>query len=296
MIQKGKQTIFASITILLWGSAFPLTKMAMEHYTPNALGFIRCTIAAIFLCILCKTQNIKLPSKTEIPWFFLSGGLGFTVYMVTFNFGMQTLTSATSSILIATTPILTAIGASKLYSEKISKTGWGAIGIAFIGVIILMLWDGVFSVNGGMFWIFVSAIVFSLYNLLIRRFVSKGYSSLQIVTYSITCGAILLSIFSLQSVQQVRTADAKQILIVLYLGVLASAVAYLFWNKAMALAEKTSDVTNYIFAVPLLSSIMGFLLLKEIPNYGVLIGGSIIIASLILFSAKGKIKEERSLE
>ncbi|MEA4988132.1 MAG: EamA family transporter [Anaerovorax sp.] len=291
MTKKGKQNIFALITIFLWASAFPLTKIAMEHYTPNALGFIRCTIAAIFLCILCRVHHIKFPPKKDIPWFFLSGGLGFTLYMIAFNIGMQTLTSATSSILIATTPILTAVAASKLYREKISKIGWVTISMAFIGVVILMLWDGIFSINVGLIWILFAAIIFCSYNLLIRRFVLKGYSSLQIVTYSMTCGAVLLAVFSPQGVQQLMTAGAKQILVVVYLAILASAMAYLFWNKAMAMADKTSDVTNYIFAVPLLSTVMGFIFLKEIPNYGVLIGGTMIIVSLIIFNAKGQEKE-----
>ncbi|MFT8316021.1 MAG: EamA family transporter [Clostridium sp.] len=288
MSQKSKVNMLGFFTVFLWASAFPLTKVAMAHYTPNALGFVRCAVAAIFLLIIGILNHIRKPQKKDIPWFFLSGGLGFTLYMITFNTGIQTLTSATSSIIIATTPIMTAVVSSKCYGEKINKLGWFTIALAFIGVLILLLWDGVFSINIGLIWTICAAIVFCGYNILNRKLSSMGYTALEIVTYSMFCGAILLAVFSPQGVSQVITAEPKHILSVIYLGAIPSALAYFLWGKAMYLAEKTSEVTNFMFVTPLLSTALGFMLLKEIPNMGTFIGGAIIILSIILFNLKGK--------
>lgn len=288
MNQKLKVNILGFFTIFLWASAFPLTKVAMTHYTPNALGFVRCTVASIFLLVMSIFNHIRKPKKKDILWFFLSGGLGFTLYMITFNTGIQTLTSATSSIIIATTPIMTAVVASKYYGEKIKNLGWFTIVLAFVGVLILLMWDGVFSINIGLIWTIGAAIVFCGYNILNRKLSSMGYTALEIVTYSMVCGTILLSVFSSQGVTQIITAGPKHILSVIYLGAMPSAVAYFFWGKAMSLAEKTSEVTNFMFVTPLLSTVLGFILLKEIPNIGTFIGGAIIISSIILFNLKGK--------
>lgn len=288
MSQKLKVHILGFFTVFLWASAFPLTKVAMAHYTPNALGFVRCTVASIFLVIMGILNHIRKPQKKDILWFFLSGGLGFTLYMITFNTGIQTLTSATSSIIIATTPIMTAVVASKCYGEKITNLGWFTIVLAFVGVLILLLWDGVFSINIGLIWTMGAAIVFCGYNILNRKLSSMGYTALEIVTYSMVCGTILLAVFSLHGLAQVITAEPKHILSVIYLGVMPSAMAYFLWGKAMSLAEKTSEVTNFMFVTPLLSTALGFMMLKEIPNMGTFIGGSIIILSIILFNLKGK--------
>lgn len=288
MSQKLKVHILGFFTVFLWASAFPLTKVAMAYYTPNALGFVRCTVASIFLVIMGILNHIRKPQKKDILWFFLSGGLGFTLYMITFNTGIQTLTSATSSIIIATTPIMTAVVASKCYGEKITNLGWFTIALAFVGVLILLLWDGVFSINIGLIWTIGAAIVFCGYNILNRKLSSIGYTALEIVTYSMVCGTILLAVFSLHGLAQVITAEPKHILSVIYLGVMPSAMAYFLWGKAMSLAEKTSEVTNFMFVTPLLSTVLGFMLLKEIPNMGTFIGGSIIILSIILFNLKGK--------
>ena len=56
----------------------------------------------------------------------------------------------------------------------------------------------------------------------------------------------------------------------------------------MSYAERTSEVTNFMFVTPLLSTIMGFIILHEVPNAGTFIGGVIIIISIVVFNLKGK--------
>ncbi len=285
---KKKTFLLGFLTVFLWASAFPLTKVAQEQFTSYALGFLRCTAAAVFLIIIGRLCHIRLPQKKHIPYFFVSGGLGFTLYMIAFNTGIQTLTSATSSIVIAVTPILTAIVASKLYGERINLIGWTAIFSAFIGVLILLLWEGVFSINIGLIWTLGAAIVFCGYNIMTRKLSSMGYNALEIVTYSMICGAIMLGFWSVQGVQQLMHASASHIIALLYLGAFPSALAYFMWGRAMNFAERTSEVTNFMFVTPLLSTIMGFVILREVPNAGTFIGGFVIIVSIVVFNLKGK--------
>jgi drug/metabolite transporter (DMT)-like permease len=285
---KKKVFMLAFMTVFLWASAFPLTKVAQQQFTSIPLGFLRCSAAAIFLIIIGKLNHIRMPQKKHIPLFFISGGMGFTGYMITFNTGILTLTSATSSIIIAVTPILTAVVASKLYKEKIKPIGWCAIACAFIGVLILLLWEGVFSINVGLIWTLGASVVFMGYNIMTRRLGAMGYNALEIVTYSMICGAILLGFWAGEGFRQLAGATPSHIIALLYLGAFPSATAYFLWGKAMSFAEKTSEVTNFMFVTPLLSTIMGFMILKEVPNAGTFIGGAIIIASIIVFNLKGK--------
>ena len=286
--EKKKVFGLSFLSVFLWASAFPLTKVAQQQFTSIPLGFLRCTVAAIFLIIIGKCCHIRLPQKKHIPLFFVSGGLGFTGYMITFNTGILTLTSATSSIIIAVTPILTAIVASHLYKEKIKPIGWAAIAAAFIGVLILLLWEGVFSINIGLIWTVGAAIVFCGYNIMTRKLSAMVYNALEIVTYSMICGAILLGFWAGDGLHQLAGASVSHIIALIYLGALPSATAYFIWGKAMSYAEHTSEVTNFMFVTPLLSTIMGFIILHEVPNAGTFIGGAIIIISIVVFNLKGK--------
>ncbi len=283
MTTKTKVNLLGFLTVFFWALAFPLSKIALSHFDTNSFALLRCMVASLFLCTLGVCQKIQLPKKQDIPKFFISGLFGFFFYLVFFNTGLKFLTSATSSIIIATTPIMTSIGSTFLYHEKIKWLGWVAIAIEFIGIIVLSLWQGTFSFNFGILWTLSAAFVFCVYNLYQRKLSSLGYRSNEIVTYSMVCGTIFFLLFLPQGVAELSTAALPHITTLLILGVFSSGVAYILWGKALSIAEKTSDVTNFMFVTPLLSTIMGFLLLKEVPSMGTLIGGAMILIGLVLF-------------
>ena len=294
MKSSTKSALLAIATVFLWSSAFPITKIAAQAFTPNALGLFRCTLAAgILLGIGCKNRFSKPKKPSHMLLFLLSGGLGFTLYMLFFNTGMLTLNSAVASLIIATTPVLTAAGASVLYHEKIRPAGWCAIAAAFCGVAILLLSDipGSSTSGSGLLFMIGAAIVFCGYNLLNRKLLSMGYTAVETVTWSMVSGALLLLFFLPQTLTQIGQAAASclpALAASAYLGAMPSATAYLLWSRAFSLAEKTSDVTNYQFLTPLLSTAMGFAMLGEIPSLATIVGGLVIIASLVIFSRKGR--------
>lgn len=284
MSNKQKMFLCCSITVIFWASAFPLTKVAQGHFTPTVLAFVRCTIAAALLIVLGIIRKIRLPKMKDIPYFLLTGAGGFGVYMYAFNTGLLTITAATSSIIIAITPILTAIASSLVYRETIKPLGWLSIGTAFVGVLVLLLWDGILSLNVGTFWTLGAAIVFCFYQVVSRQLLMRGYNSLEITTYSILFGAIMASHALPDSWAQVSTASFEQMGSLVFLAAVPSAAAFILWGKAMTYATKTSEVTNFMFVTPLLSTLMGFLMLGEVPNLGSLMGGIIIIASIAMFN------------
>ena len=149
--RSNQARLYAFGTIVLWASAFVLTKVALGFFTAPAVSVLRYLFASFFLLAVAGIKKIGLPLKKDIPKFFLSGAMGFTFYMITFNEASKLLTATTGSIIIATTPIITAILASLLFKEKITRIGWLAVIIEFCGILILTLWDGVLSVNRGIF-------------------------------------------------------------------------------------------------------------------------------------------------
>lgn len=280
---RSKLTFFALSTTFLWGSAFPISKIAQEHFTTASLSFLRCSIASIFLLTLAFVFKSQLPRRKDVWLFALGGATGFTTYMLCFNTGLLTLTSATSSVVIALTPIITPIGAMFIYGEKLRFRSWLCIFSAFIGVMILLLWEGFLSINIGVLWSMGSVFSFCTYNLISRALLSRGYTSLETATYSMFFGAIFLSFSISNSILEIKTATISQISALLYLSILCSACAYLLWGKAMTYAEKTSEVMIYMFSTSFISTILGFIILKEMPNMGTFIGGIIIVGSMTIF-------------
>ncbi len=288
MNSKIKMNLYAFLTVLIWGSGFPFTRMIGDQISSYSLGFIRCFCSAVVLLIIGKIIQIRKPfHKKDLLWFFLSGALGFSLYFTLFSIGLETLSSAMGSIITAMTPIFVAIAATKLYGERINWIGWVSIFCAFGGVVALLLWNGVISISTGAVWMLLSAIAFAGYNLLNRKFANMGYTDIEVATYSAIFGAIQTLVFLPQTIQDMLRADMASNLSAVYLGVAAGAIAYYLWSKALALAERTSEVTNYLFINPLIAAVIGFLMLREMPDMGTFVGGVIIIVSVVVFSTKG---------
>jgi drug/metabolite transporter (DMT)-like permease len=214
--------------------------------------------------------------------FLVSGAAGFSIYMTFFNIGAGTISPATASIIIATAPVITAVLALICFKEKIKAMGWIAITIEFCGILVLTLWDGVFTINAGILWMLGAAVCISVYNLL-QRHTTKKYAAFQATAYSVFAGTLLL-LFNLPlAAEQLVSASARQIFALLFMGVFPSAIAYLWWSQALSTAEKTSDVTNFMFVTPFLATLLGFLLIGEIPTLPTMVGGGIILAGLFMF-------------
>ena len=115
----------------------------------------------------------------------------------------------------------------------------------------------------------------------------KGYTAMEIATWSAVFGAVEMLGFLPGTIQEVTSAAAGANMAALYLGVFPSALAYYLWSKSISLAERTSEVTNYLFINPLIATVIALILLHEVPDMGTFIGGIVIIISVIIFSTKG---------
>lgn len=287
---KNNFHIYAMITIIFWSLAYVLTRLSLQYFTPFSLGFLRYFVASCTLIIVWVLIRMKLPQRKDLPYFILAGALGFFFYMIAFNLGQKTVTASTGSIVIATVPLLTAFIARFIYREKMSLVQWVALIIEFAGVAVLTLMNGILSFNIGLVWLFLAALALSLYNLLQRR-LTKKYTALQTSAFSIFFGTILLAVFLPVSVRQITNAPPIQWVYLLILGVFSSAIAYVSWSKAFAKAEKTSQVSNYMFVTPFLTSLFGFLMADEIPELSTLVGGGIILFGVFVFNFGEKLWE-----
>ena len=205
--------------------------------------------------------------------------------MLTFNTGVVTETSATSSVIIATAPVITALLSSAVHKEKLKMFQWAAIAVEFAGILILTLWNGVMSVGPGIPWLLGSAVVVSVFNLLQRDLV-KSYTGLQASIFSMFAGTLMLAIFAPAAIGELVAASPKYIFYIILLGVLPSAVSFVSWSIAMERAPGTSQVSNYMFVTPLLATSMGFLIAGERPDFSTVIGGAIILLGVFIFNGK----------
>lgn len=96
----------------------------------------------------------------------------------------------------------------------------------------------VLSINQGIIWRFIEAVVICIYNILNRKLSNDGYKAIEIVTYSMIFAIFILSPFNIGSLKELKTASFLEIASVVGLGVFSSAIAYYMWSKAISIVEK----------------------------------------------------------
>lgn len=280
---------FAIITIFFWSLNTILTRMAVRYFTPDAISFLRYSVAAITLIIYAFIKKMRLPDKKDIPLFILGGAIGFAVYVYAFNMGCKTVMASAISLIISASPFITAIFAQIFLKEKIGAVGWVSSVFAFLGVGVISLSDYGIAFNIGILWVCLATILLSIYNIYQRKLLLR-YSPLEVTTYCIVSGAVLLSIFAPRAIPQLMLAPASQIVTIVIMGVFCAAVAYVCWSYALSKAEKTSEVTNYLFLNPVVATFLGYFMIDELPDLPTYIGGALILGGLLLSNLHPKLQ------
>ena len=274
---------YAATTIFFWAISYIITRLTLHWFSPLSLSFLRYLSASAALLVLALAIKMQPPRTRDLPWFILGGFVGCFLNIVTYNIGQSTVTAATASIIIATTPVMTALLARLFYGERLPLYKWAATAVEFCGVAVLTLLRGSLSVNRGLVWLLLAAFTLACYNIIQRR-LTRAYSGLQVTAFCFFFGALMLAIYAPGAFRDLSAAPRIQWLYVAVMGVLSSGAAYVTWAIAFAKAPQMSQVSNYMFFTPFLTSILGFLLLRETLDAPTLIGGGVIICGMLLFN------------
>ncbi len=282
---------YAFAAVALWSSTYPLTGMVAPYYSASSLGLLRCLVASAVLAGVVFGRGLALPPRSIWPRFFILGLTGLSVYLILYNQGQYTLGATTGCIVISTSPIVTALLARVFFGERLTWLGWLAIIMAFCGIVVMTLWDGVLAINRGIFWVQAAAILISVYNILQKRLAGAGACGpVQATAYCYFAGALQLLVFLPGALSEFAAAPAWAVAAVVYMGVFPSALGYLFWIQAMGRAQKTSQVANFMFLTPFLAMLLELALAARLPDAGTVIGGAVILAGLALFARAGRKK------
>jgi len=292
---KNSPYPYAFCTSVLWSLAYVLTRICKSYMAPIHIGVIRASIGMLTLIVIIFVMRLPKPKLKDIKWFLLSGASGIFIYMITFNIGCATVTTATGNVILAVAPAVTALGARLFFKEKLRGFQWIAIVISFIGVVLLCALSDGFSVNIGILWLLISMFLMSIYNLM-QRFLSASYPSLTVTAFSIIFGAIGLGLFAPQAYVEFTVMPAKIIALLLILGVACSGLSYITWTIAFAKAKKASSVSNFMFLNPFISTIFGAIFIGDPIELPALIGGGVIMIGMFLFNFGSRfIKSKKEL-
>lgn len=266
------------IATIIWASTFINIKVALLQVQPNTLAFLRFFLASIVLGLLCLIKRQPLVAKKDWLWVATSGLTGVALYNFLQNQGLKYAGAIDSAILASLAPVFMALLAWLFLKEKITRRQLFGIALAFTGS-ILVATNGSFDflqLEPTRLWgdllILLTGLVWGLYNISLKKLLGK-YSAMSVLTSSTLAGTIfLLPSLLMELPLKLDAVDSWGWVHIFYLGLFASALAYLLWNTALT---KVSTITAgaYLYLLPVITVIFAFFFLHEIPGYFTIIGG-----------------------
>jgi drug/metabolite transporter (DMT)-like permease len=278
---EWRTLLAVAITVLAWASAFVVIRYAAHDIRPGALSLGRLLVASVALTAMMIGRKLVRMTGREWALTAVVGVAWFAAYSVALNAGEQHVDAGTAAMLIQFAPILIGVLAGILLGEGFPRMLVIGGLVAFAGTLII----GIGTSTGkadliGVLLVLLSATTYSI-ALVAQKVVLRRVSALQVTWLACLIGTVACLPFASQLLHDMAAAPPLQILGVVYLGLVPSALAFSTW--AYALKHTTAGRLGITtFAVPPITILLGWLFLDEVPPLLAIVGGALSLVGVAI--------------
>lgn len=293
MLSKSnlKNSLFAIIACILWGSTYPVAKLTYDALSINSLYVssimlltgIKFTLSGFLLIGLksIKERKIELPNRSKLVCLLLMCLLMPVIHDTLNSTGLANTTGSKAAMLKQVGfMVLPSIVFLFRKDDKftLNKLFGGILGFASI---IVINFDGIdfnFNLGDGMMLLASACAAFTT---VVSKSVYEKYPVLDIVGYSGLFGGIIMMITGFLFGGRINQINVFAVFLIVYTSV-ASASAYVMWGKALE-ESNISKMSVLKFFEPLSAVVFSGLALGEnIFNPPFVIASLLVLAGIWL--------------
>lgn len=282
-MKRNAGYLYLLITFFCWGSIYVVSKYALAVMGPVTVSFCRYLVSVVCLYGILKWKGgHKKIAKEHWPYLLILGGLGYFAAIILQLGGTALLSGSLASLINSLNPVMISILAAVFLKEKITWKNVLSIVVSLIGVYII-LGNGSMQINPlGILLSAGAVILWSAASVSIRK-ISGYYDPVQIALYGM-CIALLFNIPAavLENVFLTQShLTAVALLSCLFVAVFGTAVAHTCWNKSLQLLS-ASTCSMFYPLQPLVSAVLGVLLLHEVITWQFVVGAVLICSGIVI--------------
>ena len=268
-------------TVAIWSANFVVVKAAVTVLGPLTFTSARYVVAAatLFLLVGLRSSAPRPSARTALTLIGL-GMLGFGAYQVLFSIGITTITAGDSALIIAVSPVLTALLAGAVGMDRLTAPKLAGALVAFAGVAVVVTAGKELAIGASLVGDLLtlgSAVLWAVYTVAGTRML-RSVDPLQATAWAVLGGMLFLLPFG---AVEIATSPPPPVSIavvagILFSGAFAAGIANVFVFNAIRLLGPTR-VTVSQFLVPAGAVLLGVLLLGEPLGIAQVAGGAVIV-------------------
>lgn len=293
MKKSSQAFIFASVSVLLWGTIATAFKIALEELSiVTMLGISTLVSTASIFMIVVVTGKLPLlgrMTRREIAWSALLGLLNPLVYYIILLNAYSRLPGQVAQPVNMIWPVILVFFSIPLLHQKIPARSFVALFISLAGVYIISsqgdpLHPGR-SDTVGVLLALVSSVLWALYFVLNVR--DRRDEAVKLLT-NFLFGSLYLLIVMLFTGSFSEDWTTKGILTAMYCGLFEMGITFWLWLRALQLAPTSDKVSNLVYFAPFISLILLHFIIGEPVYYTTILGLVLIIGSVVYQNSRKK--------
>ncbi|MFA6434506.1 MAG: DMT family transporter [Elusimicrobiales bacterium] len=281
---------------LVWAVNPSIAKRIILEIGPQHTAWLKYVVAlltyvTVMGCLRLRSQNKKnklfMPLKPDknLLLVILIGFATCFVSPMTQMSGLKASTAVNNSILVTFEPIFTVVFGCLIFRERLKKSHYLSFPLAIMGFLFLSnIFEKSaagqmrsFAMGYGDLLLLAAVAGEALYSVLARDLI-KRYQGPMIFGSAMLVGVILLSsvVLPWKGLPDLAGLSVTGWFAVVWLGVMGTAVPYLYWLHALRKSLSLGSVVLSLFLQPLLGSIAAVVFLGESFGTNQIIGGGMI--------------------
>ena len=279
----GRDLVLVTVVCLAWAGNFLTSKLALLEFPPLLFTALRLCLLAVMLA-----PFIKAPPRGQWPRLaavaICNGVLHFGLSFWSLSLSA---TLASPAIVMQSYVPMAALLAWWWLGERVHwKTGT-AIGLSFVGVLVLGFDPTVLDSPAALLLMLVSAFFLAIGTVLMRGLRGMDLFSQQGWTAVIGVAPLLLASWLIEPhpVEEIAAASWVAWLGVVYAALVASLLGHGIYYLLMQ-RHPVAQVTPYLLAAPLLATILGIVFLHDQVGPRLWIGGAMVLGGVLAIALR----------
>ena len=277
MLNNNQLAIFLIIISIIFGTLMgTFIKLAQEELNVFTTGFLRFFFGFLIITPYILKTKFKVFSTKNLKIHIVRSALNLPAMLLGFAaLAMLPLEKMTAIHFIV--PIIVTILAVIFLKEKIYLYRSIALVMGFLGMLIILR-PGIIDISIGIYMALISSLIWSVVIILTKK-VSKDDSAITILSHQY----VYMSLFSFPLVIYFWEQPSLNTIIFILCAAMSGTVLHIALNHAYKLVDVTMT-QPYSFLGLIVSSIIGYFVFNDKPDFYTWLGASVIFCGVLLIS------------